>query len=290
MAANAPLADLQRKVLLTQPVTLFQRQYAPDLDLPLVDDELACGSGATATAEATSATAVAVTITAGGNYTAAPDVLLTGGSGSYTSATATLNSSGAVTGVTVSGAAGYVANETLTVEFVAFGSVGTSPWREDLYGREGLKTSKAQEVMRYKGSRSLGDIAAVRTSDELMLDLTLYDASIEAMAFLLDQDVRETRAATSTVGQIQRVGMSRPATMREYTFVIRGSAVQDPVQANVRAGQFVVPRGRIISPYERNQTVTEWVKSPVQIVALVDFGQASELDRLGWFEELGETT
>ena len=36
--------------------------------------------------------------------------------------------------------------------------------------------------------------------------------------------------------------------------------------------------------------MTEWVKSPVQIVALVDFGQASELDRLGWFEELGETT
>ena len=126
MAANAPLADLQRKVLLTQPVTLFQRQYAPDLDLPLVDDELACGSGAAATAEATSATAVAVTITAGGSYTAAPDVLLTGGSGSYTSATATLNSAGAVTGVTVAGAAGYVANETLTVVFVAFGSVGTS--------------------------------------------------------------------------------------------------------------------------------------------------------------------
>ena len=110
------------------------------------------------------------------------------------------------------------------------------------------------------------------------------------MAFLLDQDVRETRAATTTVGQIQRVGMSRPATMREYSMVIRGSAVQDPVAANVRAGQFVVPRGRIISPWERNQTVTEWVKSPVQIVALVDFDQTNELDRLGWFEELGETT
>ena len=289
MAANAPLADLQRKVLLTQPVTLFQRQYNPDLDLPLVDDELPCGSGAVATAEATSATVIAVTITAGGTYTAAPDVLLTGGSGTYTSAVATLTN-GVVTAVTVSGASGYVANEMLTVAFFAYESVGTSPWREDLYGREGLKTSKAQEVMRYKGSRSLGDIAAVRTSDELMLDLTLYDASIEAMAFLLDQDVRETRAATSTLGQIQRVGMSRPATMREYTMVIRGSSVQDPTPANVRAGQFVVPRGRIISPYERNQTVTEWVKSPVQIVSLVDFGQASELDRLGWFEELGETT
>ena len=145
--------------------------------------------------------------------------------------------------------------------------------------------------MRYKGSRSLGDIAAVRTSDELMLDLTLYDASIEAMAFLLDQDVRETRAATSTVGQIQRVGMSRPATMREYTLVIRGSAVQDPVQDNVRAGQFVVPRGPHHQPLRaQSDASTEWVKSPVQIVALVDFGQASELDRLGWFEELGETT
>ena len=289
MSANAPLADLQRKVLLTQPVTLFQRMYNPAIDLPLVDDALPCGSGAEATAEATSATVIAVTITAGGNYTAAPGVLLTGGSGTYTSAVATLTN-GVVTAVTVSGASGYVANEVLTVEFFAYESVGTSPWREDLYGREGLKASKAQEVMRYKGSRSLGDIAAVRTSDELMLDLTLYDASIEAMAFLLDQDVRETRAATSTVAQIQRVGMSRPATMREYTMVIRGSAVQDPVQANVRAGQFVVPRGRIISPWERNQSVAEWVKSPVQIVALVDFGQASELDRLGWFEELGETT
>ena len=124
-----------------------------------------------------------------------------------------------------------------------------------------------------------------------MLDLTLYDASIEAMAFLLDQDVRET-ARGDVDGGPDPAGRdeSRPATMREYTFVIRGSAVQDPTPANVRAGQFVVPRGRIISPYERNQTVTEWVKSPVQIVALVDFGQASELDRLGWFEELGETT
>ena len=104
-----------------------------------------------------------------------------------------------------------------------------------------------------------------------MLDLTLYDASIEAMAFLLDQDVRETRAATSTEGQIQRVGMSRPATMREYTMVVRGSAVQDPDATEVRAGQFVVPRGRIISPWERNQSVAEWVKTPVQIVALVDY-------------------
>lgn len=289
MAANAPLADLQRKVLLTQPVTLFQRQYNPALDLPLVDAALPCGSGAVATASATAADAITVTVSAGGSYTSAPEVILTGGDGTYTSAVATLTN-GVVTAVTVTGAAGYTIGDTPTVAFFAYDSVGTSPWREDLYGREGLKTTKAQEVMRYKGSRSLGDIAAVRTSDELMLDLTLYDASIEAMAFLLDQDVRETRAATSTVAQIQRVGMSRPATMREYTMVIRGSAVQDPTPANVRAGQFVVPRGRIISPYERNQTVTEWVKSPVQIVALVDFGQASELDRLGWFEELGETT
>ena len=209
----APIADLQRKVLLTQPVTLFQQEYDPTGTLPLVD-------------------------------------------GSLTSWT----------------------------------SVGTDPWREDLYGREGLKISKAQEVMRYKGSRSLGDIAAVRTSDELMLDLTLYDASIEAMAFLLDQDVRETRAASATEGQIQRVGMSRPKTMREYSFIIRGSAVQDPDATEVRAGQFVVPRGRIISPYERNQSVAEWVKTPVQIVALVDYSQANELERLGWYEELGETT
>jgi len=67
------------------------------------------GAGATAAISGGGST-VTVTITSGGtNYYIAPAVTLTGGGGTYSSATASVNSSGQVTGVTVTGASGYIA-------------------------------------------------------------------------------------------------------------------------------------------------------------------------------------
>lgn len=75
------------------------------------------GSGAAASGSATSATAITFTVSSGGSYyNVAPPVTLSGGSGSYTSAAATI-SGGQVTGVTVTGATGYTLDDSITVTF-----------------------------------------------------------------------------------------------------------------------------------------------------------------------------
>ncbi len=66
---------------------------------------------------------VSVAMGAGGTYTTAPTVTLTGGGGTYTSATATLSGS-TVTGVTVNGATGYTSPP--TVSFSGGGGSGAS--------------------------------------------------------------------------------------------------------------------------------------------------------------------
>ena len=51
----------------------------------------------------------------GAGYTSAPQVTLTGGGGTFTSATATINSNGQVTGVTINGATNYTSLPTVTI-------------------------------------------------------------------------------------------------------------------------------------------------------------------------------
>jgi Flp pilus assembly protein TadG len=63
---------------------------------------------ATATATVVNSTTVNFTITnAGTGYLTAPGVMLTGGNGTYTSVTASVNAAGQVTGITLNGAAGW---------------------------------------------------------------------------------------------------------------------------------------------------------------------------------------
>ena len=247
------------------------------------------------------------------------------------------------------------------VDETVWDAVGASPWNADLYGREGTKVSKPQEVMDYRGARSLGKLATVRTSDDLMLEGTIYDARLETVAFLLDQDLRDhsaaaaaraeytstltaaeaagqtvisvdpgaadtginvgdtvsigsetgfsvtavdrtnntitvdtglatakttsdsvVRAALAAVPAVRQVGLSRPLQMREYSLVLRGfSAINDGL-----IGQVHIPRGRVVSAWDREFATDKWAgKTTFTVQAMVDYGSADPLDRLGFFRE-----
>ena len=283
--AGIPLTDLQDKVLITQPMDVFQRTYSgagipwPALDEPVDED---AGSGAMVTATVAAGEIDAVAVGAGGSGYNTPPVIEVGGPGTGAVLTAVLTA-GVVTSVTITdGGSGYTSAPDLTVVSAHWIAVGASPFNSDLYGREGSKISKPQEVMDYYGARTLGKIAAVRTKDDLMIDGTIYDASLETVAFLLDQDTREITAQSGTTPSVRRVGMSRPSTMREYSIVMRGtSALGEEL-----VGQVHVPRARVLSAWDREFGVDKWAgKTTFQLGALVDFGQASVLDRLGFFDE-----
>ena len=143
----------------------------PALDAA-VDEEAGTGAAATATLSAAVVDTIAVD-EGGENYNEAPTVVISGG-GATTQATATATvAAGAVTVVTVdTGGTGY--SSVPAVTFVSVDAVwmpvGASPFNSDLFGREGSKISKPQDVMEYYGARTLGKLAAVRTKDDLMID------------------------------------------------------------------------------------------------------------------------
>ena len=102
------------------------------------------------------------------------------------------------------------------------------------------------------------------------------------MSFLLDQDIRTITPASGTTPGVRRVGMSRPAVMREYSVVLRGvSALTEEHVAQIH-----IPRARVLSAWDREFGVDKWAgKTTFQLGSMVDFGQANKLDRLGFFDE-----
>ena len=101
------------------------------------------------------------------------------------------------------------------------------------YSEDGVVIRHAQSVNRIRSAGSTGPIKAARTDEDLEVEFTLWDLTLEAYAAALHQ------AAVTDAGGSRSVGLYRGFNINESAWLIRGtSPYDDTLQA-----QWELPRG-----------------------------------------------
>lgn len=100
------------------------------------------------------------------------------------------------------------------------------------YGEDGVTVRHAQSVNRIRPAGSTGPIKAARTEEDLEIEFTLWDLTLEAYANALHQrDVVDA-------GTSRSVGIYRGFAINESAVLIRGTSPYD----DTLAAQYEIPR------------------------------------------------
>ncbi len=100
------------------------------------------------------------------------------------------------------------------------------------YGDDGVTVRHTQSVNRIRPAGSTGPIKAARTEEDLEIEFTLWDLTLEAYAAALHQG-----AVTDTGGE-RTMGLYRGFNIAESALLIRGTSPYD----DSLTGQYKIPR------------------------------------------------
>lgn len=153
--------------------------------------------------------------------------------------------------------------------------VGTSGDRN--YSNDGITAQHNQTVNKVRPAGAVGAVKALRTEEDLMFSVTLWDLTLEAYTIALGGvDPTATAAGVGTAG-FKTLGLSRGETIKSYAFLARGAS---PYAAGMTA-QFEVPRC-----YQSGNPAPVFNKGvpaglALQFDALEDLNAASDDERFG---------
>lgn len=138
------------------------------------------------------------------------------------------------------------------------------------YGEDGVTVRHPQSVNRIRPAGSTGPIKAARTEEDLEIEFTLWDMTLEAYSAALSQ-----QAVTDSGGE-RTMGLYRGFAIPESTWLIRGTSPYD----DTLAAQYELPRG-----YTEGAPEIVYIKGQPAglqflIVALVD-ADAAEGEEFG---------
>ena len=123
----------------------------------------------------------------------------------------------------------------------AFPALGAAPgvgWTQlgvngnKSYGDDGVTVRHSQSVNRIRPAGSTGPIKAARTEEDLEVEFTLWDLTLEAYAASLHQN------AVTDAGAARSVGLYRGFNINENALLIRGTSPYD----DTLTAQFEIPR------------------------------------------------
>lgn len=145
------------------------------------------------------------------------------------------------------------------------------------YSEDGVKVSHRQSFDEARPAGALGPVKAWRTSEDLLISLTLWDISLEQYQFVLNGATITTTAAATGVAGKKTVGLSRAADPVTYALLVRGlSPYGDSYVA-----QYEVPRCYQSANAEPVYRKGRPAGLDLQFTALEDAGAASADQRFG---------
>jgi hypothetical protein len=150
--------------------------------------------------------------------------------------------------------------------FPALGAAPSGTWQQlgvngnKSYGDDGVTVRHTQSVNRIRPAGSTGPIKAARTEEDLEVEFTLWDLTLEAYAAALHQ------RAVMDAGTSRSVGLYRGFAIEESAWLIRGTSPYD----DTLTAQYELPRGYTEGAPELVYLKGQPVGLQFLIVALVD--------------------
>ncbi|PAL20222.1 hypothetical protein [Sphingopyxis sp. GW247-27LB] len=114
--------------------------------------------------------------------------------------------------------------------------VGTSGDKN--YSDDGVSVQHSQSINKVRPAGSVGARKALRTEEDMMVTVTLWDNTLEQYALALSGvDPAATAAGVGTAG-FKKIGLSRGEEVKQYALLARGKSAYDEKYA----AQYEVPR------------------------------------------------
>ena len=142
----------------------------------------------------------------------------------------------------------------------------------------GVTITKTRNREKFSSDQRTGTVKAVQTEEGLTVEVALHEATLENMAYAMDNAVSVTAAGSGTIGK-KTLKLHSGAGVTEYALLFRGNSPYGNYP-----GQYCLPRG-----YMDDDVESEFVKDgktliPIKFEALEDLNASTEADRFGYVE------
>lgn len=146
------------------------------------------------------------------------------------------------------------------------------------YSEDGVTVTHEEEIEEFRMLGATGPITARRVSEGCVIGLTLHDLTIDQYTAILENQTIVTTAAAAGRGGDRAVGLTRGATVRTRSLLVRGPS---PLGVGFNM-QYEVPRGYFRSEAEVVFQKGEPAGLELQFVSLVDLtaGEHMQFGRL----------
>lgn len=157
--------------------------------------------------------------------------------------------------------------------------MGTSGTKN--YSEDGVTLTHGQSVEQIRTAGSTGPIKAVRTEESLVVEVTVYDLTMEEYTRAINNVTpTEVAAGVGTVGT-RAINLRRGSIVAEFAVLLRGEAAS-PELASV-AAQYEIPRAYVDGEPELIFAKGEPAGIMFEFHALEDPAQATDAERFGQF-------
>lgn len=120
------------------------------------------------------------------------------------------------------GTAFPLVNADPAVAWVKIGTNGTRNQSED-----GVTVTHGQTTTKVRPGGATGPVKAFRTEEDLMIELTLWDITLEQYQLALNSNTLSTTAAGVGTAGFKKLGLSQGMAVREYALLARGVSPYD---------------------------------------------------------------
>lgn len=160
---------------------------------------------------------------------------------------------------------------------VGWSLVGTNGDRN--YSDAGVTVTHSQKVDQARPAGATGPIKAWRSEEDLMIELELWDLTLEQYQLAINGVAPVTTAAAAGAAGFKKIGLSRGVEMVQYALLLRG---ESPYGAAYNS-QYEVPRA-----YQSADAKPVFAKGKpsglaLQFTACEDLDATSDAERFGRF-------
>jgi hypothetical protein len=159
--------------------------------------------------------------------------------------------------------------------------IGTSGTRS--YTEDGVKVSKTQEINYFRGLGSNFPIKATRAAEDVIIDVTVADLSLEQLRIALNHNAIDTTAAGAGVAGVKKIALSAGPTVATFALLARGPSPYGPTGY----GQFYIPvavaAGDTELPFTKSGDPAAWHG---EFHAMADLDAEDETEQAGIFEAM----